>query len=88
MHCNLQTKFHSNLIPGLATENTKKCYNVWTNGCIISKFSSWVHVIRIHDMIPGFLILPTFQGHIGQRSNWHRCWHVSLLLDLEHSTLV
>jgi hypothetical protein len=32
----------------------------WTNGWIISKFLSWVHLIKIHGMIPGFLIWPTF----------------------------
>jgi hypothetical protein len=25
------------------------------------------HLIMIHDIIPGFLILPTFQGHRGQK---------------------
>jgi hypothetical protein len=52
---------------GAKTENTE-CYNSWTNGWIISKFLSWVHLIRIHDIIPGFFIWPTFQGHRGQSS--------------------
>jgi hypothetical protein len=43
-----------------------------------------VHLLRIHAIIPGFLIWPTFEG---QRSKWHR-WHVSLLFDLEHSNFV
>jgi hypothetical protein len=48
------------------TENTKKC---WTNGWINSKFLSYIHLIRIHDIIAGFLIWPTFQGHRGQSSS-------------------
>jgi hypothetical protein len=34
-------------------------------------------------MTPGFLILPTFQGHRVQSSKRHQFWHVSLLFDLE-----
>jgi hypothetical protein len=41
----------------------------------------------LHDILPGFLIWPTFEGHIGQSSKGHSCWHVSLLFDLEHSNL-
>jgi hypothetical protein len=67
----LETKFWSDLILGLATRGPKnrkhkKCCNSSTNGWIISKFLSWVHLIRIHDIIPVFLIWPTFEGHRGQ----------------------
>jgi hypothetical protein len=40
------------------------------------KFFSYVYLIRIHDIIPRFLIWPTFEGRIGQSSKQHRCWHV------------
>jgi hypothetical protein len=73
-------------------KSNMKCYYSWTNGWIISKFLSWVHLIRIHDMIPGFLIWPTFWRvtltHRGQSSRRHRYGHVSLLFGLEHSNLV
>jgi hypothetical protein len=42
--------------PGGQNRKHKKCYNSW----IISKFLSSVYLIRIHDIIPGFLIWPTF----------------------------
>jgi hypothetical protein len=92
---NSQTKFWSSLILGLATRGpkpkTNKCYNhdsSWTNCWINFKFLSWVYLIRIHDIIPRFLIWPTFEGHRGQSSKRHSCWHVSLLFDIEHSILV
>jgi hypothetical protein len=63
---NSQTKFQFSLILGLATrgqnQKHKKCCNSWSNGWISSKFLSWVHLIEIHDIIPGFLIWPNFQG--------------------------
>jgi hypothetical protein len=78
---------------GAKTENTKSGinYNSWTNDWIILKFLSEVYLVRIHDIhdiIHRFLIWPPFEGHRGKRSKWHRCWHVSLLFDLEHSNLV
>jgi hypothetical protein len=33
---------------------------------ILTKFLSWVHLTRIHYILPGFLMLPTFQGHRSQ----------------------
>jgi hypothetical protein len=53
---NSQTKFRSSLILGLATRGANpKTQNVLcTNGWIISKFLSKVHLLRIHDMMPGF----------------------------------
>jgi hypothetical protein len=72
-HLTSQTKFRSYLNLGLATrgQNRKqrKCYNSWTNDWIYSIFLSLVHLIRIHEIIPGFLIWPTFQGHRGQSSS-------------------
>jgi hypothetical protein len=59
-------------LPGGQNWKCKKCYNSWTNGWIISKFLSWVHLVRIHDIIPGFLIWPTFQGHRGLKFVWVR----------------
>jgi hypothetical protein len=53
---------------GAKIENAKSAIiNSWTNGWIISKFSSQVHLVRIHYIIPVFLIWPTFQG---QRSKF------------------
>jgi hypothetical protein len=49
-------------------ENTKKWYYSWTNGSIESTFLSWVDLVRMHDIMPGFLIWPTFQGHRSQSS--------------------
>jgi hypothetical protein len=51
---NSRTKFRSSLILGSKTE--KKLYNSLANGWIISKFLSWVYLIRIHDILPGFFI--------------------------------
>jgi hypothetical protein len=87
---NSQTKFRSSLIlgfrsPGDQNRKHKKCYDSWTNGWIISKFLSWVYLARIHDIVTGFLILPTFEGHRGQSSKRHQYWHVSLLFYLEQS---
>jgi hypothetical protein len=55
--------------PGGQNWKHVKCYNSWTNGWIISKSLSQVHLEKIHDIIPGFLIWPTFQGHRGQSSS-------------------
>jgi hypothetical protein len=44
----------------------KNCYYSWTNGLIESQLC--VDLVRIHDIIPGFFIWPTFQCHIGQSS--------------------
>jgi hypothetical protein len=52
--------------PGGQNRICKKCCNYWTNGLIISKLLSWVHLVRIHDIVPRILIWPTFQGHRGQ----------------------
>jgi hypothetical protein len=52
--------------PGGKNRKRKKSYCSWTNGWIISKFLSWVHLVRIHHIIPVFLIWPTFQGHRGK----------------------
>jgi hypothetical protein len=61
----------------------------WTNGWIISKFLSWIHLIlRYMTWYPGFWFDLLFEGHIGQSSKQHQYWHVSLLFDLEHSNLV
>jgi hypothetical protein len=53
-------------LPGGQNRKHKKCCNSWTNVWIISKCLSWVHIIRIHDILPGFLIWHTFEGHRGQ----------------------
>jgi hypothetical protein len=59
---------------GAKTEKTS--YNSWTNDGISSKFLSWVHLIRIHDIIPGLLIWPTFQGQRGQSSSGPLAGHI------------
>jgi hypothetical protein len=40
-----------------------------------------VHLIRIHRILPGFFIWPTFQGH-GQVCKKLQSWHILLLFDL------
>jgi hypothetical protein len=60
--------FQNAVRPGGHLGKSTKSYYSWTNGWIISKFLSYVHLIRIHDIIPRFLIWPTFQGHRGQSS--------------------
>jgi hypothetical protein len=44
------------------------------------------YLIRIHHIIPGFLICPTFEGHRGQSSKRHCCWYVLLIFDLPGRT--
>jgi hypothetical protein len=70
----IYTKFRPDRIsnmavwPGGHLGKSTKSYYPWTNGWIISKFLSYVGLIRIHDVLPRFFILPTFQGHSGQSS--------------------
>jgi hypothetical protein len=45
---------------------SQTCYYLWTNDWVISKFLSWLHLIRVLHVVPGFLIWPTFQNHRGQ----------------------
>jgi hypothetical protein len=97
--------------PGGQNWKHKKCYNsCWTNDWVILKFLSAtevhvhiVYLVRIHDIIHGFLIWPTFEGHRGQSSkhitklacffcycsNFARTsWFVLLLFDIECSSFV
>jgi hypothetical protein len=60
------------LLSGHVVHNSCSVYRwPWTNGWISSKFSSLVYLISIHDIIPRFLIWPTFEGHWGQSSKCH-----------------
>jgi hypothetical protein len=42
------------------------CSNSLTIGRFYTKFLSCIHLIRVHYILPGFFIWPTFQGHGGQ----------------------
>jgi hypothetical protein len=75
--------------PGGQDRKQKKCYNSWTNDWISSKCLSWVHLIRIHDIVPGFLIRPTSQGHGGQSSSTSvsmACFVTTQTIDLKLCT--
>jgi hypothetical protein len=73
----LETKFWSDLIfflflawlghQGAKTENTKSAMTPELMAGSSPNFYQ-VHLVRIHDIIPGFFIWPTFQGHRGQSS--------------------
>jgi hypothetical protein len=52
--------------------NTQKCYDTSTNDWVILKCLSEVYLVRIHDIVPRFLIWPTLEGHRGQSSNRNR----------------
>jgi hypothetical protein len=65
-----QATFQFSLILGLATRGTKSA--ITPEIMSGSKFLSLVHLIRIHDILPGFLIWPTFEGYRGKSSKWYR----------------
>jgi hypothetical protein len=54
----------------------------------LTKFLWEVYLIRLHHILPGFWIWPTFQGHRGQCSKKITKLCISLLFDLECSNLV
>jgi hypothetical protein len=49
------------------------CSNFLTIEQIYTKFLSWIHLIRIHHIlpVPRFFICPTFQGHRGQTMKFY-----------------
>jgi hypothetical protein len=51
--------------------------NTLTIGWFFTKYLSWgLHLIRIHHILPGFLIWPTSQCHRGQTLTFLRCMNV------------
>jgi hypothetical protein len=51
-------------------------FGVWIplpRATVVAKLTIFLwDLIRLHHILPGFWILPTFQGHIGQSSKLHR----------------
>jgi hypothetical protein len=63
--------------PGGASLKHKLCSNSLTIGQIFTQFLSWRHLMRIHYILHGFSIWPTFQGHRGQALNF--LWYMYIL---------
>jgi hypothetical protein len=55
---------------------------------MLTKFLWVVYLIKLHHILSGFWIWPTFQGHIGQSSKKLRSCRILLLFDLECCNLV
>jgi hypothetical protein len=53
-----------------------------TIGRIFTKFLSWIHLIRIHHILPQFLIWPTFQCHRGQALHKLLCGDIIKLTNI------
>jgi hypothetical protein len=65
-------------------------------GFQLQQYSTYTTVLELQKYWPwcnfqSYYMYHTHVNHVtfeGQSSKWHHCWHVSLLLDLEHSNIV